>query len=88
MQPKINESYNRIYQILKQQPSNGLLTLIEEVNTIEVKNSTYKYNKQVLFAKLNLTFSNHNFIIGKSGLGKTTLFNILAKAKMISKARL
>ena len=48
---------------------------------LEIKNLTKKYHNQLIFENLNLTFPDQGlyFVVGKSGQGKTTLFNLVGK---------
>ncbi len=48
---------------------------------LEIKNLTKLYNDQTILSNINLTFRSEGlyFITGKSGKGKTTLFNLIGK---------
>lgn len=48
---------------------------------LEIKSLTKKYHDQTIFNNLNLTFKSKGlyFIVGQSGCGKTTLFNLLGQ---------
>ncbi len=47
---------------------------------IKCENLTFKYGKQIIFENLNYTFDNNKIcaIVGKSGVGKTTLLRCIA----------
>ncbi len=55
---------------------------LRKIHQIEIKNLTFSYtDKNLIFKNLNVIFKKNtiNYIIGKSGIGKTTLANLLLK---------
>lgn len=48
---------------------------------LEIKNLKKQYHEQTIFADLNLAFRSRGlyFVVGKSGKGKTTLFNLIGR---------
>lgn len=59
-------------------PSKGLhIHILEE---IQLKNVTKSYDNQEIFRDVTVTFSlsQHNLIVGDSGIGKTTLFRLIS----------
>lgn len=48
---------------------------------LEIKNLKKQYHEQTIFTNLNWTFKSRGlyFVVGKSGQGKTTLFNLIGK---------
>ena len=59
-------------------PSKGLH--IHTLEEIQLKNVTKSYNNQEFFRDVTVTFSlsQHNLIVGDSGIGKTTLFRLIS----------
>ena len=47
---------------------------------IQIKNLNIKYDNKIIFENYNLVLPNHGFVLirGKSGIGKTTLLNVIA----------
>ena len=63
-------------------PSKGLH--IHTLEEIQLKNVTKSYNNQEFFRDVTVTFSlsQHNLIVGDSGIGKTTLFRLISGQDM------
>ena len=59
-------------------PSKGLH--IHTLEEIQLKNVTKSYDNQEIFRDVTVTFSlsQHNLIVGDSGIGKTTLFRLIS----------
>ena len=59
-------------------PSKGLH--IHTLEGIQLKNVTKSYDNQEIFRDVTVTFSlsQHNLIVGDSGIGKTTLFRLIS----------
>lgn len=59
-------------------PSKGLHT--HTLEEIQLKNVTKSYDNQEIFRDVTVTFSlsQHNLIVGDSGIGKTTLFRLIS----------
>lgn len=59
-------------------PSKGLY--IHTLEEIQLKNVTKSYDNQEIFRDVTVTFSlsQHNLIVGDSGIGKTTLFRLIS----------
>lgn len=59
-------------------PSKGLH--IHTLEEIKLKNVTKSYDNQEIFRDVTVTFSlsQHNLIVGDSGIGKTTLFRLIS----------
>lgn len=59
-------------------PSKGLH--IHTLEEIQLKNVTKSYDNQEIFRDITVTFSlsQHNLIVGDSGIGKTTLFRLIS----------
>lgn len=53
---------------------------IHTLEEIQLKNVTKSYNNQEIFRDVTVTFSlsQHNLIVGDSGIGKTTLFRLIS----------
>lgn len=82
---QFNLSCNRVFSIL-----NNNLFSVEKYGddnikkpkgNIEFKNISFKYDKNNVFENLNLKISEKSFvgIVGKSGAGKSTMFNLITK---------
>ena len=68
-------------------PSKGLH--IHTLEEIQLKNVTKSYDNQEIFRDVTVTFSlsQHNLIVGDSGIGKTTLFRLISySGKIIFKS--
>ena len=54
--------------------------LIHTLKEIQLKNVTKSYDNQEIFRDVTVTFSlsQHNLIVGDSGIGKTTLFRLIS----------
>jgi len=57
---------------------------------IEFKNIDAGYSKQMLFTKLNLKFEPNKLIVvvGESGIGKSTIFNLILRTMKTSKGKI
>ena len=53
--------------------------IFKKFNTLQLKNITFSFGKRVIFKKANLNIKKNNLILfhGKSGIGKTTLLDII-----------
>jgi len=53
--------------------------IFKKFNTLQLKNITFSFGKSVIFKKANLNIKKNNLILfhGKSGIGKTTLLDII-----------
>lgn len=72
-------SYNRIREILDiPKVKNGNMVL-DKIESIELKNVSFKYNDKLVIRNFNYTFKKGNiyFLIGGNGVGKSTLLNLI-----------
>lgn len=84
---KMNASIERLSEILDnklyQDEQFGIVSKTDITGNIEFKNVTFKYpnEKREIFHEFNLSISTNKkvAIVGKSGQGKTSIFNLLLK---------
>ncbi len=91
----INLSANRIYSIIKHEEEfikeefgNKHLENVE--GNFEFKNVTFSYDKGKVLKNLSFKINTHETVafVGKSGSGKTTIFNLLCKMYEINKGKI
>ena len=74
-------SYDRIQNILSQQPQHNGIEKLHNINSIEIENLFFKYeeNERSVLNKLNINFTKGNIygITGANGSGKSTLMDII-----------
>ena len=60
---------------------------IDEINKISFKKFSFKYNKKIIFEKSNIEFKKNTIsgLRGESGIGKSTLIDLIVGFKKISK---
>ncbi len=72
--------YDRIQEILNQSPEKKGFIQIEDIKSITLRNITFYFENRCIINNFNQTFLPNNIYVltGKNGVGKTTLFKILA----------
>lgn len=87
-----NLSANRIYAIIKHEDDFikeefGTTHLENVKGNFEFKNVSFGYDKQKILKNLSFKINSHETVafVGKSGAGKTTIFNLLCKMYNIEK---
>ena len=89
-----NLSCERIYDILKdekfKQEKFGTIHLDKVHGDFEFKDVTFGYNDKKIFKKLNFKIEANSTVafVGKSGTGKTTIFNLLCKMYDINSGKI
>ena len=71
---------SRVKYLIQNQASNNGNIIIDNINTLQFRNITFAHEKHdPLLKNINLLIKSQQFvgIIGKSGVGKSTLFNLL-----------
>lgn len=63
---------------------------LEKIESIKIENLNFEYDENnKIFEDLNITFRNNTLIVGKNGIGKSTLLKILSLSfKLRNKAKL
>lgn len=65
--------------IFKQAPEESEIISLPTITTFNLVELSYTNDAEMLFKNVNLTFSGHLFLKGRSGIGKTTLLLLLSK---------
>ena len=85
MLPRAQVSANRINEVLDTditiKDGNINTNKTNEVGTVEFKNVSFKYDKKQVLNNINFNVKSNETVafVGKSGAGKTTIFNLLCK---------
>ncbi|OPX78147.1 MAG: Molybdate/tungstate import ATP-binding protein WtpC [Methanosaeta sp. PtaB.Bin039] len=76
-------AFDRIMEIISmdnENPENHKDELRPTTGRIEIKNLTYSHGGKIIFSNLNASFENGlNYLLGKNGTGKSTLFYLIVK---------
>lgn len=72
-------SYNRIMKILNLNKENNGDLILNDCDSINIKNLNFSHNENLVFDNFNYTFNKGQiyFITGPNGSGKSTLINII-----------
>lgn len=73
---------------MKWQQQARKISFLAAINEIVIKIYYFALSNKVIFTNLNLTFKNHNIIIGATGVGKTSLLLLIAQEQFAFKGEI